>query len=393
MKLKVLVIAVLLIAGGVAIVASVGGLPLTGTAEATQYLTANATTGDVSDQVAATGSIAAAHTYALGFGAAPVAATDSSTAAGTGTWTVDDVKAEVGQQVKAGDVLAKASTTDLKSQLGQARTSLQAAQIQEKAANKSLNDAIANSSGTAAIRQAKTAWLNAVNARRQAQSQVYSLEDQIRFATLKAPVDGIVTAVNIVKGLDSTGTAITLDSAGYQVTADVVETDVSSMSVGQDATVTVGAIDATIQGKVSAIAPSGTASSNGVVQYPVTVTLTGAPKALRNGMTADITIVTAAANNVLTIPTAALRGTTGNYSVQVLGADGKPTITPVTVGLVTNTTAEIKSGLTEGAQVVTGTASDRIASTTNSNNGFGGGGRFGNGGVFVGGPGVNVKGP
>jgi RND family efflux transporter MFP subunit len=304
------------------------------------------------------------------------------------------VKAEVGQQVKAGDVLAKASTTDLKSQLGQARTSLQAAQIQEKAANKSLNDAIANSSGTAAIRQAKTAWLSAVNARRQAQSQVYTLEDQIRFATLKAPVDGIVTAVNIVKGLDSTGTAITLDSAGYQVTADVVETDVSSMTVGQDATVSVGAIDATIQGKVSAIAPTGTASSNGVVQYPVTVTLTGAPKALRNGMTADITIVTAAANNVLTIPSAALRGTNGNYSVQVLGADGKPTLTPVTVGLVTNTTAEIKSGLTEGAQVVTGTTSDRIASsTTNSNNGFGGGGRFGNGGVFVGGPGVNVKGP
>ena len=388
MKLKVLVIVVLLIAGGVAIAASVGGLPLTGTAAATQYLTSSATTGDVSDQVAATGSIAAAHSYALGFGAAPVATTSTSTTAGSGTWTVSDVKTEVGQAVKAGQVLATASTSDLRSQLEVANTSLLAARIQEKQAKTTYDDA----TGTTAIRQAKSAWLNAVNARRQAETQVTTLQDQVKFASLKAPVDGIVTAVNIVKGLDSTGTAITLDSAGYQVTADVVESDVSSMTIGQDATISVPAINASIQGKVSAIAPTGTTGSDNVVQYPVTVTLTGAPKALRQGMTADITIVTASANNVLTIPSAALRGTTGNYAVQVLGADGKPTITPVTVGLVTNTTAEIKSGLQQGDLVVTGTASDRIASSTTNNNGFGGGnGRFGGGGgVFVGGPGVTT---
>ena len=37
-----------------------------------------------------------------------------------------------------------------------------------------------------------------------------------------------------------------------------------------------------------------------------------------------------------------------------MGADGTPTAKPVEVGLVTNTTAEIKSGLTEGQAVVTG---------------------------------------
>ena len=45
---------------------------------------------------------------------------------------------------------------------------------------------------------------------------------------------------------------------------------------------------------------------------------------------------------------------TGDYSVMVLGADGQPQAKPVEVGLVTNTTAEIKSGLTEGEAVVTG---------------------------------------
>ena len=55
-------------------------------------------------------------------------------------------------------------------------------------------------------------------------------------------------------------------------------------------------------------------------------------------------------------PRAALRGTAGDYTVLVLGADGTPTAQPVEVGLVTNTTAEIKSGLTEGQAVVTGVA-------------------------------------
>ena len=159
------------------------------------------------------------------------------------------------------------------------------------------------------------------------------------------------------------------------------------MTVGQDATIAVDAIGASIAGKVTSIAPTaGTSSgSDSVVSYPVTVSLTGAPTTLRAGMTADITIVTASATNVLTIPAAALRGTAGNYRVQVMGADGTPTTKPVTVGLVTSTTAEIKTGLAEGDTVITGTAADRIASSNSTTNGFGGGGRgtFGGGGVVV----------
>ncbi len=110
MKLKVLVIVVLVVAGGVAVVASLGGLPGAGSANATQYLTATATTGNVTDEVAATGTIAAARTYAMGFGAPPQVTTDTSASVGSGTWTVTEVDAEVGKAVKAGDVLARAST-------------------------------------------------------------------------------------------------------------------------------------------------------------------------------------------------------------------------------------------------------------------------------------------
>jgi macrolide-specific efflux system membrane fusion protein len=388
MKLKLLVIAALVVAGGAAVFVSVGGgLPFAGNANATQYLTAAASTGDVTDSVAATGTIAATSGYDLGFGAAPVLTSDSSATAGSGTWSVTEVSAQVGKTVKAGEVLAKASTADLGEQLAVAQSTLQSATIQLRQANKALT----NASGTDAIRQARIGRLNALNGKRQAQQSVDDLHKQIGYAVLKAPIDGVVTAVNIAKGLDSTGTAISISSSDYEVTADVVETDISAMTVGQDATITVDAIGASIAGKVTSIAPTASTSSGStsVVSYPVTVSLTGAPTTLRAGMTADITIVTASATNVLTIPAAALRGTTGAYRVQVMGADGTPTFKPVTVGLVTSTTAEIKSGLAEGDTVITGTQADRIASSNSTtNNGFGNGrGGFGGGGVVVNGGG------
>jgi RND family efflux transporter MFP subunit len=207
---------------------------------------------------------------------------------------------------------------------------------------------------------------------------VANLRTQIREARIVAPIDGTITAVDLAPGSDSTGTAFTIASSTYDVTADVAESDISSVSMGQDATVTVAAIDAAIQGKVSAIAPAASSSSgsSGVVSFPVTVTLTGAPGALRPGMTTDVTIVSASADNVLTIPSEALRGSTGSYRVQVLGADGVPVSRDVTVGLVTATTSEIRSGLTEGEVVVTGTSAQRAATSGNGNgrNGFGGGG-------------------
>ena len=101
-----------------------------------------------------------------------------------------------------------------------------------------------------------------------------------------------------------------------------------------------------------------------------------------------MTITTASVSNVLTIPSEALAGTVGNYSVRIMGASGVPESRQVTVGLVTSTLAEIKSGLAAGDTVVTGTTAARAATTTTRNNqgGFRGGG-LGGGNVPGGGGG------
>jgi len=159
------------------------------------------------------------------------------------------------------------------------------------------------------------------------------------------------------------------------------ETDLAAMAVGQAASVSIGAVGAVVPGAVTAIAPTTTGSTTGgVVSYAVTVSLERPPANVRVGMTANVTITIDSVTNVLTVPAAALRGTAGAYTVLVVGADGTPTAQPVQVGLVTNTTAEIKGGLQAGQQVVTGVNTALTGTTTTTGGGAGFGG-FGGGAI------------
>jgi macrolide-specific efflux system membrane fusion protein len=384
MKTKIVAVLVLAAIGVGAIYVSLGGFPAQA-ASASEYLTAAATTGDVTDDVAATGTIQSAERYGLVFGADPYLVTDSSTAPQvTATYPVTKVDVKVGDTVRKGQVVATASTADLERQLTTARNTLASARVGLNAANDARSTA--NDSGnTDQIRQAKIGQLNARNQLADAQKQVADLRTQIAGATLESPIDGLVTEVDIRPGFDApSGNAIVVDASAFQITTNVVESDLGDIAVGQPAAITISAIGATVTGKVSAISPVASSDNTGggsVVAYPVTVSLDSVPPKARSGMTADVTITIASAKNVLTVPAAALRGSDGGYRVLTLDATGQPVSTPVSVGLVTSTTAEIKDGISEGTAVVTGTAASRTGTTT-PNGGFGGFGASGGGPVF-----------
>jgi macrolide-specific efflux system membrane fusion protein len=377
MKLKVVAL-VVLVAVGVGAVAFASGAIGANAADSPQYLTSNATVGDVSDDVAATGTLDASESYGLLFGTDPYLISDDDAPAGDGTWPVTAVNVKVGDSVSAGDVLATADTADLERQLGIATADLRSANINLAIAKENLS-AAEDSGDTDAERQAQLGLYSAKKAVSQASDARGTIQRQIKAATLTAPIAGIVTELNIHTGFDApSGPAIVIASATYQVTTDVVESDLSDIKVGQAASVMIDALDTQVDGTVSAISPVAADGSSGVVAFPVTVTIANAPPQARAGMSADVTITTARASGVLTVPSAALQGTSGDYAVLTLGADGTPQRTPVDVGLVTSTTAEIKSGLAEGTAVVTGTAAD-LVETVNGN----GGSRFGTGGVAI----------
>ncbi|MEA2613401.1 MAG: hypothetical protein QOI52_1360 [Chloroflexota bacterium] len=380
MKLKILAL-VALVAVGVGAVAIASGAIGANAASGPQYLTADATVGDLTDDVAATGALAASESYGLVFGADPYVVGAGDAPASDTTWPVKKVNVAVGDTVAAGDVLATAETADLQRQLAAATDDLRSAQIQLAIAQETLDAATTTDSE----RQAKLGLYAAQNQHSQATEARQAIQAKIKAATLKAPIAGTVTAVSINAGFDApAGPAIVVSSTTFEVSTDVVESDLANIKVGQTASVTISALDTTVDGTVSAISPVVGDSTSGVVSYPVTVTLKAPPSAARAGMSADVTITTASATGVLTVPIAALQGTAGAYAVTTLAPDGTTQRTPVDVGLVTSTGAEIKSGITDGTAVVTGTASDLIGTATGGTGAFprGGGIAIPGGGGF-----------
>ena len=373
MRLKVVAIVGLLVVGGIAVFMTVGGLPSSAAATPT-YLTSTAAVADVSDDVAATGAIASSESWALVFGAA--AGSTASQSGSPATWLVSAVKVKVGDPVKKGAVLATATNTSLRVSIASATSKVNTATIEVATAQ----DAYDAATTTAQLRQTKIALLNARDGLAQAKAALADLNAQLSHASLLAPADGIVTVINLTVGANApVADAIDLAAATFQVTANVVESDVSTLQIGQPATVTVSAISADLTGTVTAIAPvAETSTSGGVVSYAVTVSLQAPPPSLRPGMTADVTVTTASASGVLAVPAAAIRGTSGNYNVLVLTAAGTAEARPVTVGLMTSSLVEIKSGLNAGDVVITGTASQQRTTT---------GGQGGNGIVVPGGGG------
>jgi membrane fusion protein, macrolide-specific efflux system len=374
MKRKLFTLIVFVAIGVAAMAVTFGGF---GAAAATtnQYLTTPATVGTVTDEVAATGSLAAATTYGLVFGADPYLSTGEEGEAPQAerTWRVTDVRVKPGDRVKAGDILATAATADAQRALATATADLRTANINLTIATERLAEA-RDADDTDAERQALMQYYAAQNQKSKASADRGAIQRQIKAATLRTPIDGVVTAVNISKGFEAqAGPAILVASTSFTVTTDVVESDLADIELGQRATVSVDAIGAELQGTVTAISPTASDSQTGVVSYPVTITVTNPPATARAGMSADVTITTATAANVLTVPSAALNGGEGQYAVMVLNADGTTRMVPVDVGLVTNTMAEIKSGLSEGSAVVTGTTADLVGNSFTGAGGFRGG--------------------
>jgi macrolide-specific efflux system membrane fusion protein len=377
MKRKLVAVAVLGAIGIGALVYTVGGGP-TGAAAGPQFLTSAATVADVTDDVAASGSLAATARYGLVFGADPYLLGETDTApASTTTWPVTEVLVDVGDAVQAGDALATADTSELEADLAIATADLRRANLDLAIAEEALADA-QDDDDSDRERQAQISLYGAQNQAAQAREQRMAVQRQIKAATITAPIDGVVTEVAIQAGFDApAGAAIVVDAPTFQISTDVVESDLADIRIGQPAVVTIDAVGAEADGTVTAIAPvASDASGSGVVSFAVTVTLADAPAGVRSGMTADVTITIATAEDVLTVPASALQGSADDYAVLVLGPDGQPVRQAVEVGLVTAGLAEITAGLSEGTAVVTGTTADLAD-----------GGLTPGGGTFVGGPG------
>jgi HlyD family secretion protein len=136
---------------------------------------------------------------------------------------------------------------------------------------------------------------------------------------------------------------------------------------------------APVTGKVVSIAQT-SSTTNGVVTYPVTVSIDNPPDALRLGQSANISVTTATADDALVVPSLAMT-TSGTRQTVTVVKDGTATAKQITTGISANGRTQVLSGLAEGDQIqlpaISGTLDTGTASTTG--NGLGGGAGFGGG--------------
>ncbi|MCO1658565.1 HlyD family efflux transporter periplasmic adaptor subunit [Pseudonocardia humida] len=146
------------------------------------------------------------------------------------------------------------------------------------------------------------------------------------------------------------GFIVIANLSALAVTANVPEADAATVELGQPATVTFPGTGTTAAGTVTRVDPQSTVVNN-VVLYPITISLETAPPGVGVGSTAELSITTGTAQNVLKVPTQAVTTTGDRHTVTVL-RDGVETVVPVQIGVSGTTDTEITSGVAVGDQLV-----------------------------------------
>jgi len=199
----------------------------------------------------------------------------------------------------------------------------------------------------------------------QAQAQYERAEENLRYASIRSPIDGVVLsrevevgdAVSSILQLGSNATLImTLgDIRELYIKGKVDETDIGLVKIDQPVRVTVDAYKSrTFQGKVFRIAPMGVEKDN-VTRFEVRVSILNDLDLLKVNMSANAEIILEEHHNVLLVPESAViyneKRQTFVELPDLSAKTGRRQI-PVKIGLGNGARTEIISGLSRGQQVI-----------------------------------------
>jgi multidrug efflux pump subunit AcrA (membrane-fusion protein) len=185
-------------------------------------------------------------------------------------------------------------------------------------------------------------------------------KDNFLKTAIMAPFDGTVVSVGVKKNdvlsaIDyASKTAVQLvDTSQIKFQGLVDEIDILKIKTGQRAIISVDAVpNKTFTGTVSFISPYGTADTNNVVKFPVTIKLDPTDVALKGSLTATADISIYSVENVLLVPLSAVTTTSAGTFVTIVNeATGQQEKRQVTIGNKNLQFAEVLSGLKEGDKV------------------------------------------
>ncbi|MES2059711.1 MAG: efflux RND transporter periplasmic adaptor subunit [Patescibacteria group bacterium] len=194
---------------------------------------------------------------------------------------------------------------------------------------------------------------------------------------IRAPFGGVITKFALQKGntLNTGDVVATILSKNQVANVSLNEVDAAKVKVGQKATLTFDAIDnLTISGTVADVDLVGTVSQ-GVVTYNVKINFDTTDPRVLSGMTANASIITEVKQDVITVPIAAVKSSGSDHYVEMfdapLGSNNTgavsaslPTRVPVEIGLSSDTSTEILSGINEGDNVVIKSTNGKAVTAT-----------------------------
>ena len=281
--------------------------------------TSTVTRGDITSSVTATGELNAINVVEIG--------TQVS-------GKVQEIYVDFNSPVKAGQLIALIDPSVLKLTLNESEASLAVNQASVQSAQASLDDAqkklarnkellnrklIARSevdTSEADVKMKKAALQEAKSRVTQAQASLARARTNLNYTRITSPVNGViidrkVDAGQTVAANYQTPTLFKVaeDLTHMKIETKVDEADIGTVAEGQFVTFRVDAFpDETFAGKVVQVRISPNTSDN-VVTYTVIIHVDNPALKLKPGMTANVSIETAKAENVLRIPVAALRFT------------------------------------------------------------------------------------
>jgi len=327
------------------------------------YSTAKITRQDISTTITATGTIE------------PVTQVEVGTQV---SGIIDKIYVDYNSVVKKGQVIAELDKTNLTAEYTSARSNL--ANAQSTLTFQTSNyQRYKNLYGKGLIsandfETARLSYEQAVQQVRIQQQAVEKARTNLGYATITAPIDGVVLSKEVEEGqtVASAMTTPTLfiiakDLTDMRVIADIDEADIGGVVEGQRVTFTVDAFpDDTFTGTVTQVRQEATTESN-VVTYEVVISAPNKGLKLKPGLTASVTIFTLEKHNVSAVPSKALRFTPNDVllregeSIEDVKAPNKLWTREgkvfkahaVETGTTNGTLTEITKGLKDGTEVLT----------------------------------------
>lgn len=284
---------------------------------------------------------------------------------------VIDLRVDEGAQVKKGQILLRLDPTDYQrdlaraeAEVAQAQNSLEYAQLNLDRKRRGLQDrGVAQIDVDLALNEFKSKSVSL----RTAQVALATARDRLRYTEIASPIDGTVIERGIqfgevvTPGVQQTfeGRALLTigDLSTLIVKSELNQIDIAKIELGQKVTLTFDALPGKkFEARVTKSAPASVKPKGKEIDvFPVEATLLETDRLIKPGMTADVRFLVEVRRRVLAVPIESIVKEGGkSYVTKLLLADGKEKRERVEVelGARSDRDSEVRSGVTEGEELV-----------------------------------------